>query len=190
MQINFKNIKPGENSSYLVPGIYKMTIANAEYQAAGNNNKKAFLKITFKASTGELNEKFFITDNVKTHERLQYLHTGWFGQPCEKEFSSIDEIGMYFEKLLKAKGSKYSHMVIVGGTDNGERVYSNLPYLFIDSTSSEEKVFQPNTAEWAKYVTYKPNPSLKTDRPVVSSPDLPESEVASSDSNFADDLPF
>lgn len=160
--IDFSQVDPAAESSYLAPGMYRLKVDPENTKVVTPEGKNAYLSVRFVDQNGSgINEKFFLT--AKAMPRLQYLHEAWFGKRSDKKFTSFPEVGQYFQAALTAK--IVTRPLVVGGkiTPDG-KFYAGLPYsgfVIVDETLFEEGPFEKGSEQYNKVVKVeKPNPAV------------------------------
>lgn len=146
---NFKDTKPAEGFVFLNPGVHALTPIDVVF--GSHSTGTPYAAITFVNEDGvKLVEKFNISDN--TIARLQYFHNAFFGNLCNKNFETAEEVAEYFKKCVKAK--KITKNVIVGGKISNGKVYAELPYTgFVDSEGKfPVGDFAKDSEEWKEFV--------------------------------------
>lgn len=158
MAYNFGKTKAATANQYLNPGIYKLKVAEV---TQGEFEKKGtpFLGIKFENEDGlGFVEKFgFGSDKAVEHAlaRLQYIHLGFFGKECEKDFKNLDEIVAYFNKALTQGKKTIVKTIVVGGNQSGSTVFACLPYagfILEDDNDAELGEFEEGSKEYKKVV--------------------------------------
>jgi hypothetical protein len=151
---DFKNTEAAKGVSYMTPGVYALKPVKVELGAFPKGTK--YLGITFENEDEvQITEKFVLSE--KAIGRLQYLHEGFFGKKCEKQFKSEGEVEAYFRKALTTK--EIVKNIIIGGEISGANVYASFPYTnFIDEEGALELgEFEEGSEEWKKYVKKRAN---------------------------------
>lgn len=158
MAYNFGKTKAATANQYLNPGIYKLKVAEVT-KGEFENKKTPFLGIKFENEDGlGFVEKFgFGSDKAVEHAlaRLQYIHLGFFGKECEKDFKNLDEIVAYFSKALTGGKKTIVKTIVVGGNQSGTTVFACLPYagfILEDDTDAELGEFEESSKEYKKVV--------------------------------------
>ena len=192
---NFGDVKVEKQMNYLQPGRYLLGITEAKYVKAegvkqDGSKKNSYLEVTFQGNDGKVSTKMYVTPNA--FKRFQYLYMALFNRECTEEFSSMDAVGMFFEKAFSsATAKKIQKNMIVGGRGaaNG-KTYAEVPFMYFiieDGTDFKQGPFEHNSADWFKYVTpAQVTPATNTDSVMIDSPwnDSSASEDA------INDLPF
>lgn len=159
MAYNFGKTKAATANQYLNPGIYKLKVSEVTQDKFPKGSP--YLGIKFENEEGlSFVEKFgFGTDKATevALTRLQYIHEGFFGKPCEKEFKNLEEITSYFAKALTGGKKTIVKTIVVGGNESGTNVFASLPYAgFIlsdeDAESAELGEFEVGSKEYKKVV--------------------------------------
>lgn len=157
MAYNFSKTKAATANQYLNPGIYKLQVTEVTKDKFPKGSP--YLGIKFENEEGlSFVEKFgFGSDKAieVALSRLQYLHNGFFGKDCTKDFDNLDEVLAYFKKALTSK--KIVKTIIVGGNESGNNVFAALPYSgFVlsdeDAENAELGEFDPSSKEYKKVV--------------------------------------
>lgn len=144
---NFKETEAAKGVTYMTPGIYALKPVKVELGKFPKGT--AYLGITFEDENEvSITEKFVLSE--KAIGRLQYLHEGFFGKKCEKNFKSEAEVEAYFRKALTTK--EIVKNIIIGGEISGGNVYASLPYTNFIDDDSEVGEFEEGSEEWKKYV--------------------------------------
>lgn len=149
---DFSSIDSASSTSYLKPGQYEVSIKEVKFEKPVN--KTPYINVTFVTKEGgQVTEKFFVTP--KALNRLQYLAEGWTGKRVEKGFTSLDEIGAFFEKYLTAK--QVTRKLVVGGqeSEDGTRVFAGLPYsgfILPDNVPFEAGEYTKDNPRYAEVV--------------------------------------
>ena len=189
--IDFKTAKKASESTYVTPGIYKMRVKEAKFEQP--DGKTMYVELHFeRVSDGAImKQKFYITEKEGTISRLKYLHEDWTGKALEKGFSSLKEVGAYFEKVFQSEPcKKITQFVKVGGTEEGDgKVYANLGFAdFIISADKdpEEMAFEKGDTNWILNVKKNANSSKVANTNEV----MPGGSSSSSSPAPDSDLPF
>ena len=173
MAYNFGNTKAATANKYLNPGIYKLKVTDV-IKDKFSQKGTAYLGIKFENEDGLSFVEKFSFGSDKSAEvaltRLQYIHLGFFGKECAKEFSNLDEIVAYFKKALTEGKKTIVKTITVGGNDNGKNVFACLPYAgFIlegdDAENAELGEFDLGSKEYIKVVTKNKSTSEVADKP-------------------------
>jgi hypothetical protein len=173
MAFKFSNAKAATSNQYLNPGIYKLKVTEVTKDKFSQKGTP-YLGIKFENEDGlSFVEKFsFGTD--KSSEvaltRLQYIHVGFFGKECSKDFNTLDEVVNYFRKALLEGKKTIVKTIVVGGNESGNNVFACLPYAgFIlegeDEENAELGEFDPGSKEYKKVVKKNTSVSEVADRP-------------------------
>jgi hypothetical protein len=174
--IDFGSVNAASSTEYLEPGMYRLKVDKEGTKLVTPEGKTPYLNVRFTSENGaSLNEKFFLT--AKALPRLQYLHEAWFNKRLDKKFTSMLDVGKYFQAALTAK--IVTRAMITGGkiTTDG-KFYSGLPYtgfVLVDESQFEEGAFDKDSARYKAAVSYdKPNPAVAgTSSAVLPTTDLP-----------------
>ena len=188
---DFSTVNETSNDTYLLPGMYSVSVTSAKYvQPEGNkpdgNPKTPYLELTFSGESGKLTDKFYVT--AKALDRLQTIYVAWMGKKLDKKFDTIEAIGAFFELAFNSeKAKKTFKKIIVGGSQVGDRVYGKIPYSrFIipeDAVYFKEGPFAKDSADWNFHVKVENNAATSSNDVMISSND-------SKNNSFDDDLPF
>lgn len=183
MAYNFGKTKAATANQYLNPGIYKLKVSEVA-KGEFSNKKTDYLGIKFENEDGlSFVEKFsFGTDKSAevAVSRLQYIHLGFFGKECTKEFTSLDEIVAYFKKALTEGKKTIVKTIVVGGNESGNNVFACLPYagfILEDDNDAELGEFDPSSKEYKKVVKKNNSTSEVADKPNGLLNDADESEI-------------
>lgn len=168
MGYSFSKTKPATANEYLTPGIYRLKVTEV---AVGKFDKGTpYIGFKFENEDGvSFTEKFQFGSDKGTEvsvSRLQYLHEGFFGKICKKDFSSIEEIAEYFSKYLTTK--PITKTIVVGGNENKNTVFACLPYagfILADDADVELGAFEPGSKEYKKVVRKSNSSSEVADKP-------------------------
>lgn len=146
---DFKNTEAAKGVSYMTPGVYALKPVKVELGTFPKGTK--YLGVTFENEDEvQITEKFVLSE--KAIGRLQYLHLGFFGKNCVKQFKSEGEVEAYFRKYLTEK--EIVKNIIIGGEISGANLYASFPYTnFIDEEGALDLgEFEEGSEEWKKYV--------------------------------------
>jgi hypothetical protein len=107
---------------------------------------------------------------------LQYLHEAWTSKRLEKAFTSMIDVGNYFQKVLVAK--IVTRPMITGGKVTADgKFYSGLPYtgfVVADENLFEEGAFDKDSARYKQVVQIeKPNPAVANNNAAILPEQLP-----------------
>lgn len=187
---DFSKVEAAKEQAKLQPGLYNVTITDATFttpegKKPDGSSKTPFVDVTFTTENGgSITVPFYITE--KAFGRIQYLHTSWFGAACTKSFATVQEIGQYFEKLLKAKGASFNRVLSVVGVDNGNNVYPDIPYtgFIVENTDGIDLgAYAPGSDDYKRAIRFRPNAATTSKETVIN-----RNETKSE--SFTDDLPF
>jgi hypothetical protein len=154
MSFNFKETESAKGMNFMTPGVYALKPTKVELGKFPKGT--SFLAVTFTSEDDqEYTEKFVLSE--KALPRLQYLHEGFFGKKCEKNFSSEKEVETYFRKALT--GKEFIRNIIVGGEISKGNVYAVLPYtnFIVEEGDLELGEFEEGDENWKKYVKKRTN---------------------------------
>ena len=160
MAFKFSNTKAATANQYLNPGIYKLKVTEVTKDKFSQKGTP-YLGIKFENEEGlSFVEKFSFGSDKSAEvalSRLQYIHVGFFGKECVKDFSNLDEVVTYFRKALLEGKKTIVKTIIVGGNESGSNVFACLPYAgFIlegeDAENAELGEFDPGSKEYKKVV--------------------------------------
>jgi hypothetical protein len=177
---DFSKVEVPEQSSYLKPGMWRLTPTVVELEEPEKGNPR--VNVTFTDGAGaSVRERFILTP--KAIKRLQYLHEAWFGKKLEKAFSSNKQIGEYFKKALLTN-AKEMPMIVGGEQAPDGKVYARLPFLYfiVKEDQFEEGAFEEGTQRWNSVVKRR-----EGDSNIMSSD---SAVLPSSASDSADDMPW
>jgi hypothetical protein len=159
MAYNFSKTKAATANQYLNPGIYKLKVAEVTKDKFSKKGTP-YLGIKFENEDGLSFVEKFSFGSDKSSEvamtRLQYIHLGFFGKECEKEFKNLDEIVAYFDRALTGGKKTIVKTIVVGGNESGNTVFACLPYagfILDDDSEAELGEFDPGSKEYKKVVT-------------------------------------
>lgn len=157
MAYNFGKTKAATANQYLNPGIYKLKVTDVTKDKFPKGSP--YVGIKFENEDGlSFVEKFgFGSDKASevSTSRLQYIHLGFFGKECDKEFKSLDDLATYFGKALTGGKKTIVKTIVVGGNESGNNVFACLPYagfILEDDNDAELGEFDPGSKEYKKVV--------------------------------------
>lgn len=185
-----------QNNKYVGPGQYIMSIESAKFvkptdRKPDGSAKTPYIETVFSGEHGKVSCNFYLT--AKALERLQYVHQEWAGKPCDKKFTSLDEAGLYFEKLLnheKIKSLK-KRMFVYGHVTNG-KTYAEVGFtnwvIPDDALDFVEEAYVPGSPKYVLAVKV-----VAGGAPTSNSVILPSTSSRDNNGQVADsenDLPF
>lgn len=180
--IDFGNVDAAKNPEFLEPGMYRLKVDAANCKVVTPEGKTPYLLIRFVNETGaNVNEKFFLTP--KALPRLQYLHEAWTSKRLDKAFTSMIEVGNYFQRVMTAK--IVTRPMVVGGKMTADgKFFSGLPYtgfVVADEALFEEGQFDKDSARYKQVVTFeKANPLVaNTNAAILPNADMPSADAGS-----------
>lgn len=156
MAYKFGDVPAAESSSFIQPGYYRMKPIDVKFGKLANEKESKYLGVKFSTADGEeYEEKFFLSEGALP--RLQYLHQAYFNKLLAKEFKSDKELETYFKKALTGGSKPLTHLMLLGGNVDGDKVYAQFPFSgFIvpkeEEGNVEEGAFEEGDENWKKFV--------------------------------------
>jgi hypothetical protein len=178
---NFQGVEIPKQESYLKPGVYSLSIKNAEYSSP--LGKTPSLNVTFESEDGNtFTNKFYITE--KTMPQFQYIHYEYFGNQCVQSFNNEQELANYFITALLSKKQKKN--ILISGESVDGKVYGRLGLSFIVADGTYQLgEFVEGTPLFNRFVKVK-EAFVKTNDVMIPPPITPPTP----ESITAESLPF
>lgn len=168
--LDFSQIVPVEGGlgKYLKPGIY--AVKPSEIELIEKEGSNSAIKITFSAVNEPyegsiVEERFYLTP--KALPRLQYLHEKYFGARLENKAITFAKLTEYLKAKMLTKPKTL--LVVVGGRQDGDKIYGSLPYSdFVADENAEEGAFEEGSAEYNRVIRKNNNASTRSNSAILS----------------------